>query len=284
MSVREADFAGSWYPESESRCLRMFEQFERSAKTVPDPGGPLRGGIVPHAGWVFSGGIAYNVIREVARAASGGDTVLLFGGHLHPSSSLSVMTRGDFWTPLGPIPTDEELAARLASGPGVQQVDPERHAPDNTVELQAPLIKHLLPDATLVVIGAPPRSETLAFARTAAEQADRLGRKIVAIGSTDLSHYGPNYGWAPEGHGPAAEAWVREENDPRFIEKVCQLDAQGAIDEGLRSSNACCPGAAAAAIEVARAQGATTGHLLTYATSADIRPDTSFVGYAGIVF
>lgn len=285
MSVRHADFAGSWYPDSERRCHQMFEQFEAQAVPAPEGVGTLHGGVVPHAGWVFSGGIAYNVVRELARSNGGAiQTVLLFGGHLHPSSPITVMASGDFWTPLGAIPTDEELAAALIALPGVEAVSPERHTPDNTVELQAPLIRHLLPDASMVVVGAPPRAETLSLARAAAEQARRLGRRIVAVGSTDLSHYGPNYGWSPAGRGRAAQAWVREENDPRFIEQICRLDAQGAIDEGLTSSNACCPGAAAAAVELGRALGATAGHLLSYATSADVRPDDSFVGYAGIVF
>jgi MEMO1 family protein len=283
MTVRQADFAGSWYPDSERRCLQMFEQFEAAAVDAPVEASSLRGGIVPHAGWVFSGGIAYNVIRELARTAPQTETVVLFGGHLHPSSPVGIMPQGDFWTPLGAIPTDEELAASLAGG-AVEIIAPERHAPDNTIELQAPLIRHLMPDAALLVVSAPPRAETLQLARDLAAAAERLGREIVAVGSTDLSHYGPNYGWAPAGGGAKAEAWVREENDPRFIERACALDPQGAMDEGLRSSNACCPGAAAAAMEIALARGAEQGHLLTYATSSDVRPDASFVGYAGIVF
>jgi MEMO1 family protein len=283
MATRRPDFAGSWYPSSERDCRRTFEQYEetcvaRSAITAP------RGGIVPHAGWFFSGRLAYNTIRELVRDATPADTVVLFGGHLLPSSSATVMVGGDFWTPLGEIPTDEELAEALASRVNVRREPADQHTPDNTTELQAPIIRHLLPEARLVVIAAPPRSETLVLASSVVEVARELGRRIVAIGSTDLTHYGPNYGWAPRGRGEQAVAWVRDENDRRWIDLACKLAAQGVIDEALESSNACCSGAAAAAIECGRHLGATSGELLAYATSADIRPDDSFVGYASILF
>ena len=50
MAVRQPDFAGSWYPESERACKAMFDQFE--SQCVERAGSqPLRGGIVPHAGY-----------------------------------------------------------------------------------------------------------------------------------------------------------------------------------------------------------------------------------------
>jgi len=284
MTVRRPDFAGSWYPDTERRCLEMFRAFEEEC--VPREGaGPARGGIVPHAGWVFSGRIAYNVIRELARAAEGQvDTVVLFGGHLRPSSPTTIMDRGDFWTPFGAIPTDEELARAVCETfDTVTRESPERHTPDNTIELQAPLIRHLLPEAKIVVIGAPPSDGTLELARGVVARARDLARNLLVLGSTDLTHYGPNYGWAPKGLGEEALRWVKEENDARWIEQACALDPRAMIDEALSRQNACCPGAAAAAAECARGMGSTEGELLTYATSADIRPDASFVGYAGVV-
>jgi MEMO1 family protein len=283
MATRQADFAGSWYPGTERDCRRAFEQFEATCverKQVETP----RGGIVPHAGWVFSGRLAYNTVRELARQSDKPDTVVLFGGHLRPSSPTTILVGGDFWTPLGAIPTDKELAEALCRRLEVRPETPERHSPDNTTEVQAPMVKHLLPEARLVVIGAPPRPETVVLADAIVELARELGRRIVVIGSTDLTHYGPNYGWSPHGLGEPAVAWVRDENDRRWIDLACRLEPQAVIDEALESSNSCCPGAAAAAIQCGRQLGAQRGELLAYATSADVRPDDSFVGYAAIVF
>jgi len=285
MVVREPDFAGSWYPAERAECLQVFASYERQC--VPRKSqDPAQGGIVPHAGWVFSGQLAYNAIRELARSQKNKDvdTVLLLGGHLHPSSSVAIMARGGFWTPLGTIPTDEELAAALLSANALKEIDPERHTPDNTVELQAPFIKHLFPQAKLVVLAAPPRAESLDLARSAVRLAREMGRTLAVVGSTDLTHYGPNYGWAPHGQGDRALQWVREENDRRFIDVACRLEPTAMLEEALERSNACCPGAAAAAVAAGLELGATAGELLRYSTSADVRPDASFVGYAAIVF
>ena len=193
------------------------------------------------------------------------------------------MDHGDFWTPLGAIPTDTELAGTLCEQFEVRRESSERHTPDNTIELQAPIVRHLLPDARLVAIGAPPNDRSLDLAGAIAGCARELGRSLLVLGSTDLTHYGPNYAWAPRGQGAEALRWVREDNDPRWIARARALDVQGMIQEALANRNACCPGAAAAAVRCAMELGATEGELLAYATSADVRPDTSFVGYAGII-
>jgi len=279
-------FAGSWYPDTERECLQTFEEYEGASKARAGDG-PLVGGIVPHAGWFYSGQIAYNVIRELARAARAVDTVVLFGGHLGPRHPITLMPRGDFWTPLGDIPTDEELSDAIAGcGLSVETEAPEAPQRDNTVELQAPMIRHLFPDARMVVIKAPPNPESLELAQAVVKEAGAMGREVVFIGSTDLTHYGPNYGWAPKGRGAKAQQWVREENDRRFVELTCAMDPEAMMQQALVSQNACCPGAAAAAVECGRQRGAAGGELLVQALSTDISPagGDSFVGYAGIVF
>jgi AmmeMemoRadiSam system protein B len=130
----------------------------------------------------------------------------------------------------------------------------------------------------------PPARETLAVGERTAELAGSLGRSIVVLGSTDLTHYGPNYGFAPQGVGEQAVDWVRNKNDRRVIDRMLALDGEGVIAEGLRNQNACCAGAAAATAEAARRLGAEHGLELVYAMSYDIRPDSSFVGYVGVLF
>jgi hypothetical protein len=56
------------------------------------------------------------------------------------------------------------------------------------------------------------------------------------------------------------------------------------IDEAREKHNACCAGAAAAALSAGMALGAVQSKLVTYATSHEKSPGESFVGYAGIVF
>jgi AmmeMemoRadiSam system protein B len=84
--------------------------------------------------------------------------------------------------------------------------------------------------------------------------------------------------------GEGAVDWVKNENDKKVIDLMIAMDAEGVIAESLRSQNACCSGAAATAIAAAKKFGARKGELVSYTTSYDIRPDSSFVGYVGIVF
>jgi MEMO1 family protein len=56
------------------------------------------------------------------------------------------------------------------------------------------------------------------------------------------------------------------------------------IQEARKSGNACCAGAAAAAIAAGKKMGAVHALEIGYATSYEKSPGDSFVGYTGIVF
>ena len=64
-NVRKAMFAGSWYPSSAAECKTEINSFLEEGKSFESPDRRLVGGIVPHAGWYFSGSIACNVISRL---------------------------------------------------------------------------------------------------------------------------------------------------------------------------------------------------------------------------
>ena len=172
---------------------------------------------------------------------------------------------------------------QLAGGFNFQIETPARHVQDNTIELQLPFVKHFFPKAKIIPIGPAPGSQAAAIGQALADIAVSQGLSLKVIGSTDLTHYGPNYGFSPAGAGGEALKWSKE-NDRAQIERILSLDADGVIAQGLTRHNACCSGAVAAAVAAARALGATKGQLIDYATSHDKSPGASFVGYAGTLF
>jgi MEMO1 family protein len=283
MNVRKPVLAGSWYPATADECRRQIEAFLRDPAMHPPAPGRRVGGIVPHAGWVFSGTVACNVIRHLA-AAEPPDTVVVYGMHLPPDGANYIMAEGGWETPLGVLEIDAELAGELVAEFNFVVETARRFVRDNTIELQLPFIRHFFGDVRLLPMGVPPAPATLTLARQVAAKAAALGRRIKVIGSTDLTHYGANYGFAPRGSGPEALAWVKNENDRRIVEAMLRLDPETVIQEALTHHNACCAGAAAAAIESGRRLGADSAHLLAYATSYEKSPGPSFVGYAGILF
>jgi AmmeMemoRadiSam system protein B len=109
-------------------------------------------------------------------------------------------------------------------------------------------------------------------------------RRLKIIGSTDLTHYGGNYGYTPKGSGEKAVEWVRSHNDRRVVDALLAMNPEKVIDEGLNRQNACCAGAAATAVSAVQKMGARKAKKLAYATSYDKSPGDSFVGYVGVVF
>jgi hypothetical protein len=284
MATRKSEFAGSWYPSTESECREVIEEFVNTGKPCPTQEREYVGGIVPHAGWFYSGRIACNIIRCLGTGGTRPDTIAIFGRHLHPGGRNYIMKEGCWATPLGDLELDQDLAEDLiAKFPFVQET-PYRNEPDNTIELQLPFIKYFFPDSKILPIGVPPAPGSLEIGTAVSEGAAKRGRKIMIVGSTDLTHYGPNYGFMPSGRGEGAVQWVKNENDKRVRDLMLRMEAGGVIQESLRSHNACCAGAAATAIAACGKLGARRGIELFYTTSYDIKADSSFVGYTGILF
>jgi MEMO1 family protein len=282
MHVRRASFAGSWYPDIPEACEREIKQF-LGGKALEIPEGPWIGGIVPHAGWYFSGAIACQVIHALKKGAPP-DLFLLFGMHLHPASPNYIMTEGAWETPFGEIDIETELARSLAERFPFRIETAHSHVKDNTIELQLPFIKYFFPKARIVPMGLPPKETSLAIGKAAAEMSSALGMSVRVVGSTDLTHYGLNYGFIPEGTGTSAVNWVRNENDRKVIEAMLAMNPKGLIEEALANQNACCSGAVAAAMMAGKALGASSAVQTAYATSYDKSPGDSFVGYVGILF
>jgi hypothetical protein len=194
------------------------------------------------------------------------------------------MTEGSWATPLGDLEIDQELGKKLHPEFPFVVETANHYDQDNTIELQLPFIKHYFPKVKILPLGVPPAQGSLRIGERAAEISRELGRKILVLGSTDLTHYGYNYGYAPKGAGKAAVDWVKNENDKRLVDLILRMEAEEVIRESLTNHNACCSGAVATAIAAAKVLGSRKAEKLFYSTSYDVRPDSSFVGYVGVVF
>jgi len=281
MFHRTMEFAGSWYPRRAEAC----EQQIRAYWNVPPPAtnSPTLFGVVPHAGWLFSGRIAARVFQALESEPP--PLVVVLGGHLRRGDPVVAMTEGEWETPFGLFPIHEGFRAELEKLPEVVLENERRHYPDNSTELQLPFARFKFPGAELLPIRVPPGPAALEVGRRlhAYLAANKLRAAVIA--STDLTHYGDNYGFQPRGKGPAALTWVREVNDPAFIRAVEKGDSEGILAVAAERTNACSAGAVAALNELARADGLAF-RPLAYATSADAGPhDTrNFVGYVGGIY
>lgn len=283
METKRADFAGSWYPATAMACEKEILQFLDDTSIRPVPEKAYQAGIVPHAGWFFSGSVACHVIKTL-RGEKKPDVILLFGKHLRPHDPVTIMVKGVMETPLGDLPIHEPLAQTLADTLDMSIEGASSARPENTIELQLPFIRYFFPDVSVVPMGIPPSAMAETLGRKVVGIARDMGLNIRVLGSTDLTHYGPNYGFTPAGTGNQGVTWVKEENDRRMVDHLIAMDTPAILSDSLSAYNACCGGAATAAVSAARAMGATRGELLAYTTSYDKRPDDSLVGYAGVVY
>lgn len=283
MAVRKAMFAGSWYPKQAAACETEIRDYLSQPLEPPAAQRQWMAGIVPHAGWYYSGQIACQVIN-LLKETSPPDLVVLFGMHLHPGSPKHIMPQGSWETPFGELPVAESLARTLMTQFNFHQETPANFSEDNTIELQLPFVKYLLNPKAILALGVPPTERSLDIGRAVVDWAKHEGVRLKIIGSTDLTHYGTNYGYAPKGKGQEALDWVRLENDRHVIEAMLAMAPEKVLQEGHHNQNACCAGAAATAIAAAKHLGAANAQTVGYATSYDKSPGDSFVGYAGVVF
>jgi AmmeMemoRadiSam system protein B len=273
MNIRKPSLPPGWYPGGAGEIKRFLSGFERT--------GGSAAAMAPHAGWYYSGGIA---ARAVSSLDGGAETVVIAGGHL-PAEYPALIAREDAAAvPQGIIEMDAELGDILRA---------ELHCEtdsyqDNTVEVLLPMVKYFFPDARVVWLRLPPRKSSLDAGRVIARAAARLGRKAALLGSTDLTHYGDNYGYAPHGRGRKALDWVRDVNDAGFIGAILEDRPEDALAHAVTRFSACSAGAALACMGFAQEKRAGPAALLAYSTSADAGPSNggdapdSFVGYAAI--
>ena len=274
MKIRPRSLPAGWYPGGREQTVRQIEQFRGSLEK--SAGGAVAG-VAPHAGWSFSGSIACHVFLNIAADVQ---TIVVVGGHMRPRSGLLAAFEQGYETPLGVLAADLELLESLQADCTLKE---DRYA-DNTVEVQLPLLKYLHPRVQALYLRASPSAEALELGEALAAASERLDRRVAVVGSTDLTHYGDNYGFSPQGSGPAAVKWVKEVNDRNIIEALVTMDLEKALAVAGRDRSACSVGGAAAAAHFARRKGTRRGELLEYRTSYDLSPSPFFVGYAGIIY
>ncbi|MBA7691265.1 hypothetical protein ES703_99808 [subsurface metagenome] len=291
MQARKPIVAGQFYPGRHDSCVdEINECLEEKTlgKSLPKT---IAAGIVPHAGWTFSGSLAALVFSAIKQRHEKVHTFVIFGAaHGYFGQSAAVYETGSWITPLGEVAVDEELAgAVLSSGTAVS--DSAAHRTEHSIEVQVPFIQYLFAGAKILPVLVPPGEQAVALGTSVGGiiSTDEH-KKIVCIGSTDLTHYGPRYGFTPMGTGAEALKWADRVNDQKFIDLALKLESQSLLTSAAENCNACGAGAAAAAVAAAKKLGKTEGLLLAHTNSNEIMlrkmgaTSAESVGYAAIIF
>ena len=289
MQIRHPIVAGTFYEATAAACRVSLDRCIPKKLEVGELPERIVAGIVPHAGWTFSGPVAGKVFKALAER-SRPEVFVLFGAMHRGITQLGGMFAEGAWrTPLGDVRIDERLADRILSGTNLIERDSQVHAEEHSLEVVVPFIQYLFPDAKILPIAVPPvlRAHEIGQAVgriLAAEEA-----RAVCIGSTDLTHYGPSYGFNPQGFGQKGIDWARQINDKAVLELICGLKESRIVPTAMSDRSACGAGAVAATVAAARQMGAEKAIVLEHTSSAEIARDlwgqdsSDSVGYAAVV-
>ena len=289
MNIRQPLRAGSFYEGSPSSCRHHAEKLLDSVVPPEDLPEKLCGGLVPHAGWMYSGKLAAETLKVLDSDRALETVVLLGSDHTGSAARGEVYDSGVWRTPLGEVKVDDKLASALLSGDDRLRANPRAHDCEHSIEVQIPLIQTLHAEVKIVPITIPPTDEAADIGAVIGRTLARTAPDARVVGSTDLTHHGGHFG-SPGGRGKEGVAWTVA-NDRRLLDLIEQMAAERIVPEVAEHSNACGPGAIAATIAACRELGATRGLCLEYTNSYEVihaiypdeRDDTT-VGYASVVF
>jgi MEMO1 family protein len=188
---RKAVYSGTFYPGDRGELEQMVSGY-LDVPVKPERR-PVRGLIVPHAGYVYSGEVAGEgyAMLEVSRNELGDDrplTVFLLG----PAHRIAVdgiaVSSADVWeTPLGVVRVSE-ISDTIGHSP-YGSVHDDAHAIEHSLEVQLPFLQVALGELPFEIV---PMLVTDADFRSVAELLDNhMKEHDLLVVSTDLSHYLP---------------------------------------------------------------------------------------------
>ncbi|MGD0461960.1 MAG: AmmeMemoRadiSam system protein B [Tepidisphaeraceae bacterium] len=293
-SVRSPAVAGMFYPAGAAPCRHAARELLASARPAlsqmssqlgSEPG---IGAVVPHAGWICSGAVAAEAILSLARQRPAVDLVVVFGAiHTPIPIDRGVLDSHARWAVPGGESSVTALREELSADTAQFVTDDRFHLREHAVEVELPLIQATWPAAQILPIEVPPDESAVELGRSVARAVAAVGLSAVYLASSDLTHYGSNYRFAPAGVGAAAMQWAME-NDRRVLRIITDMTPEKIVPEARTRNNACGAGAIAAMMSACLEQGARKAvvlrHTSSYQTLAAVAPQTpdNAVGYAAV--
>jgi AmmeMemoRadiSam system protein B len=261
--------AGQFYPADPRELTRLVRKF--SAEEPGTKKTRVRACLVPHAGYIYSGGVAGAVFSRIIFPKQ----VFVLGVRHSPvGEDLAILSEGAWRTPLGDAPVDEMLARRIMAGCPRLREDSVAHSREHSLEVEIPFLQILDPGFSFVPVAVG----TLRF-----EELHELGmglarvfkesqEEILMVTSSDMNHYEPDE--------------MTRIKDAKAIDRMKAMDAQGLYEICHKEKISMCGlGPAVVMLTAMKELGVKSGEVVRYATSGDVNGDRdAVVGYAGMIF
>jgi AmmeMemoRadiSam system protein B len=263
--LREPAVAGRFYPADPGVLRSDLNSYLSPPRAVA----PAIACMVPHAGYMYSGGVAGAVFARVAIPSR---CIILCPNHTGRGHPLALMKQGAWRTPLGNLEIDQGLAEKLLQSFAALTDDAAAHRFEHAIEVELPFLQLLRPGLTFVPIAVG--TSRLILLQELGESVARVIQEtedVLIVGSSDMNHYENDE--------------TTRVKDRKAIDKILALDPSGLYSTVLNESISMCGfGPAVAMLTAAKKLGAQKAELIDYATSGDVSGDRkTVVGYAGII-
>ncbi len=287
--LRKPAVSGQFYDGSKDNLKKRIEECfldNRGPMSLPkitQGNKKIKGIVVPHAGYIYSGAIAAHSYKFLANNGFANTFIILGPNHTGTGSGVSVMTEGSWLTPLGTVPINEKLSRQLCKG--IIDKDENAHMYEHSIELQLPFLQFTSDnkkfDFVPICMAMQDFDTATEIGEIVADAINKTNEKIVIVASTDFTHAGFNYMTMPP-EGMRVDEYAKKQ-DKLAIEQILNMNPEGLINTVHEKNISMCGyGPVAVMIIASKILGASKAELLKYGTSYEVQPSSSCVGYGAI--
>ncbi|MGI8981512.1 MAG: AmmeMemoRadiSam system radical SAM enzyme [Pirellulaceae bacterium] len=267
-NVRPAAQAGRFYPADADELRALVD---RCLAGEPVEKQRVPAVMVPHAGLIYSGRIAADVLRRVVIPK----TVIVIGPkHTALGVDWAASPHETWQIPGAQISSDPQLARELTQAiPGLV-LDAAAHAQEHAIEVELPFLARLAPNSRVVgiAIGSGDLARCREFATGLANVIRNMAEPPLLVISSDMNHFASD-----------AENRRLDEMAIQAFETLDPATLYSVVRDNHISMCGLLP--AVIVLETLRQLGRVFAlERVAYATSADVSGDTSrVVGYSGLI-
>ncbi|KMY65698.1 dioxygenase [Desulfocarbo indianensis] len=265
--LRHPVVADQFYPGDPGALRYMMDGFLKNRPAQPQK---ALAAVSPHAGYVYSGKVAGQVL---GRLEIPGRVVVLGPNHRGMGADVAVMSQGHWLTPLGRVALDAELGSALKENCALVEEDSLAHQYEHSLEVQVPFLQALREDFMLtpLCLGRLGYEDCLQLGLGLARAIKAVAQPVLMVASTDMTHY-----------ESAQEAKAK---DTKAIERILALDPKGLYDTVRGLGITMCGVLPTTVVLIAAKElGATQAELVAYTNSGEASGDyQQVVGYAGLI-
>lgn len=265
--------AGAFYPASKEELKKEVKKYLSQSKEN------IKAVISPHAGYIYSGKLAGNVIGRIENK---GNFILLGVNHSGLGNKISFSLQ-DFETPLGIVKNNKALTEIIMKKLKKEALDAaineNPHTNEHSLEVQLPFLQESQKKFEIIpiLIKDLDYEECKRIAKVLVEFTDN---NVCILVSSDMTHYGKTYGYVPFTKNIKDSLYKL---DTEVLFEILKLKSEAVYDNAIKTT-ICGLYGITIITEIAKIKK-MKAKIIDYYTSGDITRDyNNAVGYAGVVF